>query len=133
MFDAVGMHVECQASEPRKRRRRSASRRKPDGRTWVVRRARELATLYAARLGEIASDASMTVAIGKAAELTAIAETMRAHALRGDPAVLPDDLVRVQRLADQAVKQLGIKPGPAKPKGPSLSEYLESKAAERPA
>jgi hypothetical protein len=49
----------------------------------------------------------LAVAIGKAAELVALAEDMRARALRGVD-VNADDLVRMQRLADASVRRLNL-------------------------
>lgn len=112
-----------------RRRRRSRVRAKPDGRTWVVRRARELAAIYRAKLGDVASDATLAAAITKAAELTAISESMRAGLMRADDSVSADDVVRLQRLADAAVRALdraaAIKPSNV----PSLTEYLAGKHA----
>jgi hypothetical protein len=74
-----------------------------------------------------ASGREMTVelvaAIGKAAELISISETMRAKLLRGAADVCADDLVRVTRLADASVKRLALPSGSTKPL-PPLRERL---------
>jgi hypothetical protein len=106
--------------------RRRRKRRKPtrlDHRTRVGRRAGELSRHFAKALTGSGRELSieLTVAIGKAAELVALVEDMRARALRGVD-VSPDDLVRMQRVADQAVRRLALPSGSAKPL--SLRERL---------
>lgn len=89
-----------------------------------MRRARSLAALYTYMLGDVSP--TLQVKIARTAELVAIAEATRAAHLRGESSAPLDDLVRVERLAAAAVKQLGIadrKPVPQ----PSLQEYLASR------
>jgi hypothetical protein len=116
-----GSGASAEQKQP-KRRRRSARRKTPDGRRWIVRRSRELAELYRSCLGDAANDPSMTIAIAKASELGALAEDMRARALRGET-VSADDIVRVQRLADAAVRSLHLD-HKREPNRPSLKDYL---------
>jgi hypothetical protein len=95
-----------------------------DGRTRSGRRARELARQFENALGDSLTD-GQRLAIARAATLTAIAEDRRTRALAGEP-VLLDDLVRVERLAAQAVKALGI--GQRRESAaPSLDQYLANK------
>jgi hypothetical protein len=98
-----------------------------DGRTRSGRRARELARQFEAAIGGDPTD-NQRLAIGRAATLTAIAEDRRMRALAGEP-VLLDDLVRVERLAMQAVRNLGLDKR-REPSGPTLREYLAAKVAE---
>jgi hypothetical protein len=121
------MHVDVAETRPQpgRIRQRQARYRKHtdiDGRTRSGRRARELARQFERALGDDLTD-GQRLAIARAATLTAIAEDRRTRALAGEPAVLLDDLVRVERLAAQAVKVLGIKP-PKEPPLPSLQELL---------
>jgi hypothetical protein len=52
--------------------RRRKWRKGPDNRTWIMRRTNMLARLYAARLGETASDPIVASAIRRASELEAL-------------------------------------------------------------
>jgi hypothetical protein len=78
-----------------------------------MRRTRELAQVYADRLGDLALDPLVANNIQRAAELTAFAEELRQRALRGEH-VPADHLVPAERLADAAVKRLHLdrKPQP---------------------
>jgi hypothetical protein len=69
----------------------------------------------------------MTVAIERAAQLQALAEEARARALRGDPKVTLDDVVRLNRLAEHAVRALRLDRHHMA-QAPTLTELL---AAER--
>jgi hypothetical protein len=103
-----------------------------DGRTFGAKRRRELTAEYVAALGgEDRVTPLQLVDAHRAAELTALAETLRTEALRNGPGAV--DLVSLTRLegsADRAVRRLGIKPGATGPKPPTLAEYL---AANYPA
>src|SRR6516225_8329771 len=90
-----------------------------DGRTRSGRRARELARQFEAAIGGDVTD-NQRLAIGRAATLTAVAEDRRMRALAGEP-VLLDDLVRVERLAMQAVRNLGLDKR-REPSGPTLAQ-----------
>jgi hypothetical protein len=86
-----------------------------DGRSWGARRTKQLTGEWVHRLG--GPDAVDTVTLGRvkrAAELCAIAERARADALQGGGDGL-DNLVRVERLADLAVRQLGLDCKPPEP------------------
>ena len=91
------------------------------------RRARELARQFEAAIGGDLTD-NQRLAIGRAATLTAIAEDRRMRVLAGEP-VLLDDLVRVERLAMQATRNLGLDKR-REPAEPSLAQVLAELAAK---
>jgi hypothetical protein len=108
-------------------RRRQARFRKltdMDGRTRSGRRARELARQFEAALGgaDALSD-GQRLAVARAATLTAISEDKRMRVLAGEH-VLLNDLVRVERLAQQAVRNLGLDQRQREPEG--LSALLKA-------
>jgi hypothetical protein len=83
---------------------------------------------YTAALGDAGCDPTMAAKVMKAAELTAYAEQLRAAVLRGE-AVDPLALVRVEGVADRAVRQLGhVMLSPAAPTTslPTLADLLRS-------
>jgi hypothetical protein len=106
--------------KPNKRRARVSI----DKRYALGRRVKQLTALFRARLGPDADDPITASAVCKAAELTALAEDMRARAFRGAPGALPDDLVRVQRIADLAVRRLQLDRHRKRDDGPTLSDIL---------
>jgi len=67
--------------------------------------------------------------VDKAAQLTAIAELARGDFMRDCKGTL-DDIVRLERKADQAVRALAL--NEAKPKAPTLLDRYAAKAAARP-
>ena len=67
--------------------------------------------------------------VDKAAQLTAIAELARGDFMRDGKGTL-DDIVRLERKADQAIRALGLTE--AKPKAPTLLDRFAAKAAARP-
>jgi hypothetical protein len=101
-----------------------------DYRKRVGRRARELSQHFTAAVSASGRELSieLAVAIGKAAELVALVEDMRARALRGVD-VNADDLVRMQRLADMSVRRLALPSAAGKP-APTLSSYLAARGGE---
>jgi hypothetical protein len=111
----------------RKRQARYRNVTDIDGRTRSGRRARELARQFEAAIGGDLTD-NQRLAIGRAATLTAIAEDRRMRALAGEP-VLLDDLVRVERLAMQATRNLGLDKR-CEPAEPSLAQVLAELAAK---
>jgi hypothetical protein len=127
---AVDMSLAKEGAAAKKPRRRGPRRKDPDARRWVVKRARAraLAQLYASRLGEAASDPIVARTIQKAAELQALADELRQRRLKGDEGVSPDDIVRLDRLADISVKRLQLDRVKAAPSGPSLSDILREGA-----
>jgi hypothetical protein len=67
-----------------------------------------LASHFRRRLGAIADDPVVAGAIERAAQLQALAEAARARALRADPHVTLDDVVRLNRLSESAVRALRL-------------------------
>jgi hypothetical protein len=96
-----------------------------DGRTRAAARARKLAADFEAQIGGTITTA-MRIAIERAATLVVVAEDSRARRLSGDSTVLLDDLVRIDRLAAQAVRNLGINVE-KKPQRQTLADYLRAK------
>jgi hypothetical protein len=97
-----------------------------DGRSAVARRAKQLTADFIAALGgHSAVDSVLMAKVRRAAELVVVAERARVAALHGS-AVALDDLVRVERLAELAVRRLGI--DQREPDKPDLDDYLASKA-----
>jgi hypothetical protein len=70
----------------------------------------------------------LIAAVGRAAELVAISEQLRADVLRGLP-VSADDIVRVERVAASALRALHLPSASSKP-APTLADYLKQQAAE---
>jgi hypothetical protein len=109
---------------PIHRRHRGPKPRQPfDKRTLLGRRVVELAATFCARLGEDASDPILQVQIERAARLVAYSEQLSAKALRADPAVSPDDVIRASRAADHAMRGLRLDRHKA-PSGLSLADLL---------
>jgi hypothetical protein len=111
---------------------RRSGRRSPvriDHRRRVPKRARELSQVFTEVVVASSRElgVELIVAIDKAAELTALAEDLRARMLRADPAANADDVVRLQRLADASVRRLNL--SSAAKKQPSLADYLTRQQA----
>jgi hypothetical protein len=127
------MHTDAATTvaDRRPKRRRNLTRRRLDGRTRTAKRARQLREHYQAVL--TADGRALTIELAarvtKASELVALAEDMRANMLRGAADVCADDLVRMQRLADASVRQLGITTW-TKPQPTTLEEYLAKREGE---
>jgi hypothetical protein len=123
---------EVQHNPVRKRRaKRKVLPRSPfDHRTRQGKRALELAAAFRARLNADPVDTVLGAAIEKAARLIALSEDASAKALNGDPRITLDDVVRLARLSDLAVKRLHLDRKPQHT-GPDLHAYLrELKAKE---
>jgi hypothetical protein len=103
-----------------------------DGRTAEGRRCTELIAMWTEDLGAPTPIVAERVAV--AAELTVVAEIGRARFLKGGAgAPTAEDMVRLQRVADQAQRGLGLSDAWAKPAPPDLATYLRGKAAGAPA
>src|SRR5262245_13804666 len=105
-MDAAGKPADIVQLVPRKRRKRGPRRRLPlDGRVYLARQARDLGLALEAELAArgIEITAARRLAIKRAAGLSALAQDARARRLNGDPAILLDDLVRLERLARLAI------------------------------
>jgi hypothetical protein len=91
---------------------------KIDKRGRLGKRIAELRAIFIAALGDEAELSAMKrLKVEKAAQLTALAELARGDFMRDGKGTF-DDIVRLERKADQAVRALG--PTDAKPKAPSL-------------
>lgn len=123
--------TELPSAEPapsRLQRRRGRYRKvvELDLRTRAGRRARELIQQFETALGGTITD-GQRLAVHRAALLTSLAEDKRARSLAGEPINL-DDLVRIDRLAMQAVRLLGIDLLSQPKSVPSLADYVRSKS-----
>jgi hypothetical protein len=110
-----------------------ATRNKRRARVWIDkrsalgRRVTRLAATFRARVGFDANpDPLLLTAIEHAAQLQALAEQAAARALRADPKVAYDDVVRLSRLADHAVRRLRLDQRVKQPP-PKLADYLAAR------
>jgi hypothetical protein len=112
---------------PKQRPKRIRSRRKDlttvDKPSRVYRRIRELETLFllAFESAGVALTPMRRMRIAEAAQLKALAEKARGDTLRGGAGSL-DDVVRIERRADAAVRAIGL-PSDA-PRQPTLAEVF---------
>ena len=114
---------------PIRRRHRGPKPREPfDKRTLLGRRVVELAATFSTRLGEDAADPILQVQVERAARLVASSEQLSARALRLDPTISPDDVIRSSRAADHALRRLNLDRHKA-PSGPSLGDILRGRGA----
>lgn len=113
---------------PRRNKRTPRPPQPFDKRTGAGRRAHVLANHFRQRLGAVADDPVVSAAIERAAQLQALAEAARARALRADPKVTLDDVVRLNRLAEFAVRSLRLDRNNAT-RQPTLADYLRSRSA----
>ena len=115
---------------PKKRNHRRV--RKPfDGRYALGRRVHQLVDVFAARIPD-ADDPVTAAAIERAARLTALSEQASARALCADPAVSLDDVVRLHRASDYAVRRLRLDQRNNTKQAPTLSSYLAARGGEQP-
>jgi hypothetical protein len=120
--DTHGIGADRRSDQRPKRRRRLVPRQRLDGRTRIAKRAKQLAAHFLEALGDREITLELEAAVRRVGELIAIAEQLRADKLRGLP-VPADDIVRTDRLANLALRQLGLpKAKPAEAE--SLSAYL---------
>jgi hypothetical protein len=109
---------------PARRRHRGPKPREPfDKRTLLGRRVVELAATFSTRLGEDAGDPILQVQVERAARLVAYSEVLSARALRADPAICPDDVIRASRAADHAMRRLNLDRHKA-PSGLTLADII---------
>jgi hypothetical protein len=101
---------------PAPKRSRAKLLTKVDRRSQLGKRIVELTQMFSAAIGGELTP-MRRLAVDKAAQLTAIAEQARGAFMRDGVGTL-DDIVRLERKADQAVRALGTIE--AKPKAPSL-------------
>jgi hypothetical protein len=121
--DTSEAHAARVLGAPRRRRRWRYVPKRTDGRLRAARRAKALREHFTETLVGAGRELSveLAAAVGKAAELIALVEDMRAKALRGVE-INADDLVRMQRIADASVRRLALPSG--KPEPPSVDQYL---------
>jgi hypothetical protein len=113
------------ADRTTKASRSSAYRPRMDGRLAPAKRKKALIAQYVAALGgPDAVNDLLWDRVVITAELVVAAELARAAVLEGDG--LLDDMVRAQRLADQAVRRLQLDRHKLQSTTPSLSEYLRA-------
>jgi hypothetical protein len=125
--DVTQMHRARMSDELRKQRRRARDRKLLDGRTRLQRRIRALRDSYLVAIGEMASP-ELRERCERAAQLVAIAEDARRKALAGGFSL--DGLVRIENIADRAVRALGLdrRREPAS-RRPGINEYLAARQA----
>jgi hypothetical protein len=96
-------------------------------------RIRTLAKQFRNQLGAIADHPAVKLRILRAAELAMLAEDLRAQLIRGEK-IDVGNLLRLEAIADRALRQLGLDHLPHDDKSvPSISEYLAGIAAEEEA
>jgi hypothetical protein len=115
---------------PRRNKRTPRPPQPFDKRGGAGRRAHALTKHFRQRLGPAAEDPVTAAAIERAAQLQALAEEARARALRADPKVSLDDLVRLTRLADISVRRLHLDQRRNAMRQPTLSDYLRARSAD---
>jgi hypothetical protein len=114
------------------RRNHRKAKRLYDRRFAIGRRIKQLAASYCERLNVgVDPDPLLLASVERCAELTALAEVARARALRGDPDIAYDDIVRLSRLAAHALRHLQLDRNTAKQQ-PTLSDYLRARNGEQP-
>jgi hypothetical protein len=107
---------------PKRDRRRYLTQ--TDKRLRFGKRIAELTAMFIAAVGSEVTP-MRRLAIDKAAQLTAIAELARGDFMRDGQGSL-DDIVRLERKADQAVRAAGISEKPVKP-APALLAQLAAR------
>jgi hypothetical protein len=101
---------------------------KIDNRSRLGIRIRELKALFEAAFPAGELTPLRREKIGDAAQLKALAEEQRGAWLRGEATCSLDDLVRIERRADQLVRALGIREAP-RAREPSLIDRLRAGSA----
>jgi hypothetical protein len=90
-----------------------------------------LVKLFRAQLGADADHPITADAIRSAAETQALAEMLRARALRGDPNVSIDDTLRLTRTAEAMTRRLHLDRHKQPAATPSLTDYLAARGGEQ--
>jgi hypothetical protein len=131
MFEAVSSSAGAppfalrSEGSPAPKRSRAKLLTKVDRRSQLGKRIVELTAMFTAAIGGELTP-MRRLSVDKAAQLTAIAEQARGAFMRDGVGSL-DDIVRLERKADQAIRALALVEH--KPKGPTLAEYLAKRAA----
>jgi hypothetical protein len=100
-----------------------SERRRYDGRSAIAVRIRALVKTYTEKFGGAASDPAMAASIKRCAELEAIAEQLRADAIRTGN-LDPFAMARAENLAARAKRALGLDKPPPEPPLPTVSELI---------
>jgi hypothetical protein len=112
------------SSRPKRRRYRPDPKRRIDGRSHTAQAIKRLVSQWTQRLSSHAPVSPAKIeAMRRAAQLVVLASECRVRAMQGAPVL--DDLVRLERLSDLAVRRLGIPeevPPGALPRGVSPEE-----------
>jgi hypothetical protein len=122
---SVVRHVDGDPAPKRDRRRRLT---KIDKRLPLGKRIVELTTMFTAAIGGELTP-MRRLAIEKAAQLTALAEQVRGTFMRDAVGTL-DDIVRLERKADQVVRSLGLTETKRKPASPLAAHFSRPPARE---
>jgi hypothetical protein len=125
----VASEVQYNPARKKRPKQRRLSLSPFDKRTRAGRRAVELAKSFRERLNADPADKILAAAIEKAARLIALSEDASAKALNGDPRITLDDVVRLARLSDLAVKRLKLD----ERKQPAMSPLMAEIVAEQQA
>jgi hypothetical protein len=113
----------CFDSTPAPKRDRRRTLTKIDKRLPLGKRIVELTAMFIAALGEEPTPLHR-LKVQKAAELTAMAEKARGDFMRDAQGTL-DDIVRLERKADQAVRALGLTETKPKPASPLAAHFAQ--------
>jgi hypothetical protein len=135
----VGLKVlqNADATDARSRTKRMATkpRSRPErarynGRSAAAVRVRTLTAGFLAQLGAAAEDPIVKLQVARAAELTMLAETARAKAIRGE-AVDLDHLIRLESMCTRAVRALRLPAARRESEQLTLQAYLQQHYGER--
>jgi hypothetical protein len=126
---APSARLVSETDAPRPRRSRAKRLTTVNRSTRLGKRIDELKALFTETLGEDALTPMRRMRIAEAAELKAGAEVERGKWMRGEARCDLDELVRLERKADQAVRALGIVETP--PETPKPWEVLQAYLAAR--
>jgi hypothetical protein len=107
---------------PAPKRDRRLTLTRIDKRSRLGKRIGELTAMFTVAVCEEELTGLRRLKVQKAAELTAIAELARGDFMRDGKGSL-DDIVRLERKADQAVRALGISEAKPKPTSPLVEHF----------
>ena len=94
-----------------------------DGRSHNGRRRKALVQLYAAQLGGLATLTPLQLdAVHRAATTAALLEDVQRRAMNGDRRAKPAEAVKLGNLLARQLRELGIRPGKAKPAPKAATE-----------
>jgi hypothetical protein len=131
VFDCAAIVETTPAHQPvavAPKRDRRLTLTKIDRRGRLGKRVAELTAMFAAAVGGEQTP-MRKLKVERAAQLTALAELARGDFMRDGKGTL-DDIVRLERKADQAVRSVGLTD--AKPKSKlTVPEYLAQRDAQR--